>query len=54
MGSSLAAALAVSHKGRRSLLDRDPIRHMERLTAALAKFPSNAEVIARFDERMWR
>ncbi len=48
------AALAVSHKIRRSLIDRDPIRAMEQLTAALAKFPSNAEFVGKFDERMWR
>ena len=47
-------ALAVSHKIRRSLLDRDPIRAMEQLNAALAKFPSNAEFVAKFNERMWR
>jgi len=47
-------ALAVSHKIRRSLLDRDPVRAMEQLTEALAKFPSNAEFVAKFNERMWR
>ena len=48
------AALAVSYKIRRTLLDKDPIRGMEALTAALAKFPTNADFIASFDERMWR
>jgi transcription termination factor Rho len=48
------AALAVSHKIRRSLLDRDPIRSMEQLTAVLAKYPSNAEFVAKFDDRAWR
>jgi transcription termination factor Rho len=47
-------ALAVSHKVRRSLLDRDPIRSMEQLTAVLAKYPSNAEFVAKFDDRAWR
>lgn len=47
-------ALAVSYKIRRTLLDKDPIRGMEGLTAALAKFPTNAEFIASFDERQWR
>ncbi len=47
-------ALAVSHKIRRSLLDRDPIRAMEQLNEALAKFPTNAEFVAKFNERMWR
>ena len=47
-------ALAVSHKIRRSLLDRDPIRAMEQLTAALTKFPTNAEFVAGFNERLWR
>jgi transcription termination factor Rho len=47
-------ALAVSHKIRRSLLDRDPIRAMEQLTEALGKFPSNAEFVAKFNERLWR
>ena len=47
-------ALAVSHKIRRSLLDRDPIRAMEQLNEALAKFPSNAEFVAKFNERIWR
>jgi hypothetical protein len=27
---------------------------MENLTAALAKFGSNAEFVEKFDERMWR
>ncbi len=48
------AALAVSYKIRRKLLDRDPIRSMETMTAALARFPTNAEFVAGFDERMWR
>ncbi len=47
-------ALAVSHKIRRSLLDRDPIRSMEQLTGALAKYPTNAEFVAGFNERLWR
>ena len=47
-------ALAVSYKIRRTLLDKDPIRGMEGLTAALAKFPTNAEFIATFDERQCR
>lgn len=47
-------ALAVSYKIRRTLLDKDPIRGMESLTAALAKFPTNAEFLKSFDERMWR
>ena len=47
-------ALAVSHKLRRSLLEKDPERSMAALTAALAKFPSNAEFVANFNERMWR
>ncbi len=47
-------ALAVSYKIRRTLLEKDPVRGMESLTAALAKFPTNAEFIAAFDERMWR
>ncbi len=47
-------ALAVSHKIRRSLLDKDPIRSMEQLTGALSKFPTNAEFVAGFNERLWR
>ena len=47
-------ALEVSHKIRRQLLDRDPIRGMESLSAALAKTTTNAEFVASFDERMWR
>jgi len=27
---------------------------MENLNAALAKFPTNAEFVAKFDERLWR
>ncbi len=48
------AALTVSHKIRRTLLERDPIRGMENLAGALGKFGTNAEFIAKFDERMWR
>jgi transcription termination factor Rho len=47
-------ALEVSHKIRRRLLDRDPIRGMENLTAALGKYPSNEQFVANFDERLWR
>jgi transcription termination factor Rho len=48
------ATLAISHKIRRTLLDRDPIRGMEALTAALAKTPANSDFVASFDERIWR
>jgi transcription termination factor Rho len=47
-------ALAVSYKIRRTLLDKEPVRGMEGLTAALAQSPTNAEFIAGFDERLWR
>lgn len=47
-------ALQVSYKIRRSLLERDPIRGMETLTATLAKFKTNAEFLEKFDDRMWR
>ena len=49
-----AEALEVSYKIRRKLLDRDPIRSMESLTAALERFPTNAEFVAKYDERLWR
>jgi len=47
-------ALQVSHRVRRSLLERDPIPGMEALLAGLAKSPTNAEFIEKFDERVWR
>ncbi len=48
------AALEVSYKVRRKLLDRDPIRGMETLTASLEKFPTNEEFVEKLDDRMWR
>lgn len=48
------AALAVSHKIRRTLLERDPVRGMESLSAILTKTADNAAFVAGFDERMWR
>ena len=47
-------ALEVSHKLRRRLLEKDPIRGMEDLLAVMQKYPSNAEFIAKFDADSWR
>jgi len=49
-----AEALAVSHKIRRSLSDKGPERSMQLLLEALQRYPSNAEFIKNFNERMWR
>jgi transcription termination factor Rho len=47
-------ALEVSHKIRRTLVDREPVRSMELLLDELRKYPSNAEFINRFAEGVLR
>ena len=47
-------ALEVSHKIRRTLMDRGPMRSMETLLEALERHPTNAEFVAKFAEHRWR
>ncbi|MBI1826137.1 MAG: transcription termination factor Rho [Planctomycetes bacterium] len=47
-------ALELSRKLRRKLIERDPIRAMENLLAAMQKYPTNADFIAKFDADNWR
>jgi len=48
------AALEVSHRIRRTLIEKGPVRSMEILLDEMRKYPNNAEFIARFAERPLR